>query len=164
MTQTRHPENTTATSLSDEERAGRRLLRKAFMHSAGLPWATHDPAYPGCTHSFKYIEEPERPVYWYVDADPIDSEAPLPFLATERDVKNISKFLAQTGVETLNEKEDVADFVAKRPWEDGDLVRVYGREFYPYPEQAVPVTIAALPHMREKLWDLVRYNFDPPEL
>ena len=123
--------NKNASPHTDAHHAGRNLLRQAFLKATGRPWATPNPEYPGCTHSFLYIVEPERPLYWYADPDPTDVAAPLPFLATERDVKNVCKFLAEKGIEALNEQEDAGSFVAKRPWKDGDLVR---------------------------------YNFDPPEL
>lgn len=165
MTQTQariiYPKNT-ATCETNEQWAGRNLLRSAFLKSSGHSREYKGQGPTGHREVLQVISG-DRPLYWSAESPETSGRQHFPLEIAERDAAHVRAFLEANGVNVTAEQEDMQDYIGKTPWEQRDLVRVYGNGSHCDPHADDPATVAALPEMKRKLWNLVRFDYEAYE-
>ena len=145
---------------TDEQWAGRNFLRQAF-ETAGKP---REKVQHGMnadrTPNMLAKYDHDTQLYWMIESPTTHRRQYFSPEAAEFAARPVRAFLEANGIEVTAEGpiRSQADF-----WKDNkDLVSVYsnGGWLSSYAETNDPATVAMLPHMERKIWNLVRYHDD----
>ena len=156
-----YPPNT-AVCITDEQWAGCNLLRDAFLASPG-----HSREYKGQGPDDKRelleVISADRPLFWFATSPETAGRQHFSRKLAERDAACIRAFLEANGVNVVAEDESPADHLRHTSWKARDLVRVYGNGSHCDPYASDPATVAMLPEMKRKIWNLVRRPYEVPK-
>lgn len=144
---------------TDDEWAGRNLLRDTFMKSAG---SSRTRVQHGITadHRPNMVESinHDTPLFWWVDTPETYRRQYFSTETAEKAARPIRAFLEANGV---NVKDEPAEYPYEEKWGDElDLVRVFANGGFGNGTCDDPATVAMLPHMQRKIWNLVRFHDD----
>lgn len=148
---------------TNEQWAGRNLLRQALLRATSGHSREYKGQGPEGNRTLSNVVRPDRPLYWHAESPEIEGRQYFPLELAERDASHIRAFLEANNVNVTEEFEPVGSYIRRTPWEQGDLVRVYGNGSHLDPHANDPATIAMLPGMRRQIWNLVRNNYEPFE-
>lgn len=156
-----YPENK-AICETDEQWRGRNLLRQAFLKSDGLS-REYKGQGPADNRELLSVVSGDRPLYWSLESPETQGRQFFPLEVAERDAACVRAFLSVNGVNVTEEQENITSYIHHTPWEERDVVRVYGNGSHCDPHANDPATLAILPEMKRPLWNLVRYHNEKPE-
>ena len=141
--------------VTDEHWYGRNLLRDAFKDAIGTPRQYHGENTPDGRKVYDLIST-KRPLYWSLESPYTRNRQYFPAKIAIRDANYVAEFLKANGLNVTTEQEAIGDSIVKTPWDDQDLIRVYGTGSHSDPYASDTATLAALPHMRARIWNTVR--------
>ncbi|MCD8563336.1 MAG: hypothetical protein LRY54_04745 [Alphaproteobacteria bacterium] len=149
---------------TDEQWAGRNLLRKAFMESSGQSREYRYTGYHQNQKNAYLVIRADRPLYWGTKSLEMEGRGTFPLALAKRDAQCMRAFLEANGVNVTDKKELHCDFEAQTPWPQPDLVRIYDdAPYYGGDNTQDPAAIVMLPAMKRTVWNLVRHHDDTYE-
>lgn len=145
---------------TDDHWAGRNLLRDAFMKSAGnsRSYERSGLKEPGKPRIMQKVNH-DTPLFWMIDTPETYRRRTFSIETAEKAARPIRAFLEANGVEVKDDAPMFRDTPKAVPIER-DAVYVYANGSHCDPHANDPATVAMLPHMQRKIWNLVRYHDD----
>jgi hypothetical protein len=154
-----YPANNAICETTEQWR-GRNLVRAAFQKSAG-----QSREYKRVGNEVAHVVREDRPLYWTLASPEVAGRAHFPIELAMYDAACARSFLEANNVKVTDQFESTSSYIAQTLWpkSDRDLVRVYGNGSYCDPHANDPATVAMVPGMRRKIWNLVRFDYDEYE-
>lgn len=144
---------------TDDHWAGRNLLRQAFERAGhSRTYERNGLEAPGKPRVMQKVDH-DTPLFWMIDTPETYRRRDFSIETAEKAARPIRAFLEANGVTVKDNPPMYLDTPKAVPAER-DTVYVYANGSWADPYASDPATVAMLPHMERKLWNLVRFPED----